>query len=184
MTSISKCDLCVILDTAITVNGNGTWQVFLRVTSVLSFIRHYSSWHTVATCKINSTLQHTVLPIVLIGRATGSMTLRMSEYRMLKKISEVRRLENLHNEELRSLSSSNIIRMIKWKGTWWAGHRAQRGKTWKQNCVKQSWKKELGNLTVCWRVIILEWILKNRIAMLSVRLCASLQILKQMKDFE
>jgi hypothetical protein len=81
-----------------------------------------------------------VLPVVLYGCETWSLTLReeqrlrVFENRVLRRIfwpkmdeatGEWRRL---HNEELNDLYSlQNIIRVIKWRRTRWAGHVARMG---------------------------------------------------------
>jgi hypothetical protein len=78
------------------------------------------------------------LPDVLYGCETLSLTLRevrrlrVFENRVLRRIFEPRKDEvagewrTLHIEELNDLySSSNIIRMIKWRRIRWAGHVAR-----------------------------------------------------------
>jgi hypothetical protein len=61
-----------------------------------------------------------ILPLLLYGCETWSLTLRVFENRVLRRIFRPKREEvtggwrKLHNEELRDLfSSSSIIRMIK-----------------------------------------------------------------------
>jgi hypothetical protein len=81
-----------------------------------------------------------VLPVVLYGCETWSLTLR-EEYRLrvlerrdLRRIFRSKRNEvtggwrKLHNEELHNMySSPNIIRMVKLKRVRWAGHVARMG---------------------------------------------------------
>jgi hypothetical protein len=83
-----------------------------------------------------------ILPVVLYGCETWSLTLReehgqrVFENRMLRRTFGPRREEvtgdwrKLHNEELHNLySSPDIIRMIKSRRMRWAGHEAQMGET-------------------------------------------------------
>jgi hypothetical protein len=80
----------------------------------------------------------TILPVVLYGCETWSLTLReehrlsVSKNRVLRRIFGPTRAEvtgdweKLHNEELHNLYSlSNIIRMIKPRRMKWAGHVAR-----------------------------------------------------------
>jgi hypothetical protein len=82
-----------------------------------------------------------ILPFVLYGCETWSLTLReegrlrVFENRVLRRIFELRRDEvtgqwrKLHNEELNNLSpSSNIVRAIKSRRMKWVGHVARRGR--------------------------------------------------------
>jgi hypothetical protein len=82
----------------------------------------------------------TILPVVLYGCETWSLTLReehrlrVSENRMLRRIFGPKRNEvtgdgrKLHNVEFQNFySSPNIIRMIKSRGMRWAGHVARIG---------------------------------------------------------
>jgi hypothetical protein len=86
--------------------------------------------------KIHKTV---ILPVVLYGCETSSLTLR-EEHRlrffgkiMLRKIFGPKREEDvwwieLHNDELHSpYSSPNIVRVIKSRRMRWAGHVARRG---------------------------------------------------------
>ena len=88
--------------------------------------------------KIHRTI---ILPVVLYGCETWSLTLRedrslkVSENRALRRIFESRRDEvtgewrKLHNEELNNLySSPNIVRLIKSRRMIWAGHVARMGR--------------------------------------------------------
>jgi hypothetical protein len=87
--------------------------------------------------KINRTV---ILPVVLYGCETWSVTLReenrlrVSENRVLRRIFGPKREEDgswrkLHNDELHSLySSPNIVRVIKSRRMRWAGHVARMGK--------------------------------------------------------
>jgi len=83
-------------------------------------------------CSIYRTI---VLPVVLYGCETWSLTLReerklrVFENMVLRRIFGPRRDEvteewrRLHNEELNHLySSPNIVRVIKWRRMRWAGH--------------------------------------------------------------
>jgi hypothetical protein len=83
--------------------------------------------------------QTVILPVVLYGCETWSLTLRQEhrlrlfENRVLKRIFGPKREEDgswrkLHNDELHSLySSPNIIRVIKSRRMGWAGHVARIG---------------------------------------------------------
>jgi hypothetical protein len=80
-----------------------------------------------------------ILPVVLYGCETWSLTLReeyrlrVFENRVLKRIFGPKREEDrswrkLHNDELHSLySSPNIVRVIKSRKMRWAGHVARMG---------------------------------------------------------
>jgi hypothetical protein len=80
-----------------------------------------------------------ILPVVLYGCETWSLTLReehrlrVSENRVLRRIFGPNREEDgswrkLHNDELHSLySSPNIVRVIKSRRIRWAGHVACMG---------------------------------------------------------
>jgi len=81
-----------------------------------------------------------ILPVVLYGCETWSLTLRdernlrVYENRVLRRIFGPRREEitgerrRLHNEELNDLySSPNIVRVIKSRRMRWAGHVARMG---------------------------------------------------------
>jgi hypothetical protein len=81
-----------------------------------------------------------ILPVVLYGCKTWSLTLsdehrlRLFENRVLRRIFGSKRdgvteeWRRLHNEELNDLySSQNIIRVIKSRRMWWAGHEARMG---------------------------------------------------------
>jgi hypothetical protein len=85
-------------------------------------------------------LRTIILPVVLYGRETWSLTLReerrlrVFENRVLRRIFGPKRDEatgewrRLHNEELNDLySSSNVIRVIKSRRMRWAGHVAHMG---------------------------------------------------------
>jgi hypothetical protein len=82
-----------------------------------------------------------ILPVVLYGCETWSLTLReehrlrLFEKRVLRRIFGRRRDEvtggwrKLHNEELHDLySSPSVIRIIKARRMKWAGHVARMGK--------------------------------------------------------
>ena len=79
-----------------------------------------------------------ILPVVLYGCETWSLTLReerrlrVSENRVLRRIFGLKRdgvtgeRRKLHNEELNDLySSSNIVRVIKSRRMRWVGHVAR-----------------------------------------------------------
>jgi hypothetical protein len=81
-----------------------------------------------------------ILPLVLYGPETWSLTLReehrlsVSENRVLRRIFGLKKDEvtgewrKLHNKELRNLySSPSIIRIIKSRRMRWAGHLARMG---------------------------------------------------------
>jgi hypothetical protein len=100
-----------------------------------------------------------ILPVVLYGCETWSLTLReehrlrVSVNRMLRRIFGSKREEDgswrkLHNDELHSLySSPNIVRMIKSRRMRWAGHVARMGEWRSGFCVlvgKPEGKRPLG----------------------------------------
>ena len=81
-----------------------------------------------------------ILPVVLCGCGTRSLTLReerklrVFENMVLRRLFGPRRVEvtgewrRLHNKEVNELySSPNIVRMIKWRRMRWAGHVAHMG---------------------------------------------------------
>jgi hypothetical protein len=80
--------------------------------------------------KIHKTV---ILPFVLCGCKTWSLTLRVFENRVLRKIFGPKMEEGgswrkFHNDELHSLySSPNIVRVIKSRRMRWAGHVAHMG---------------------------------------------------------
>jgi hypothetical protein len=91
-----------------------------------------------------------ILPIVLYGCDTWSLTLReerklrMFENKVLRRIFGPRRDEitgewrRLHNEELNVLySSPNIVRVIKLRRMRWAGHVARMGE--ERDCIGSWW---------------------------------------------
>jgi len=75
-----------------------------------------------------------ILPVVLYGCGTWSLTLRVFENRVLKRIFGDRRdkvtgeWRKLHNKELNDLySSPNIVRVIKPTTIRWVGHVVRMG---------------------------------------------------------
>jgi hypothetical protein len=98
-----------------------------------------------------------ILPVVLYGCETWSLTLReehrlrLFENRFLRRMFGTNRDEitgewrKLHNEELHILCSSpNIIRQIKSKRTRWAGHVARVGE--ERNVYKVLMEKSEGKI--------------------------------------
>jgi hypothetical protein len=87
--------------------------------------------------KIHKTV---ILPVLLYGCETWSLTLRkkhrlrVSENRVLRRIFGPKREEDgswrkLHNDEIHSLySSQNIVKVIKSRRMRWAGHVAHMGR--------------------------------------------------------
>ncbi|PNF23733.1 hypothetical protein B7P43_G18405, partial [Cryptotermes secundus] len=116
-----------------------------------------------------------ILPVVLYGRETSSLTLkeehrlRVFENRVLR-ISGPKRGEvtggwrKLHNEELHNLySSPSIIIMIKSRRMRWAEHVARMGETrnaYRLLVGKPEGKRPLGRPRRRW-VTILKWILEG-----------------------
>ena len=114
-----------------------------------------------------------ILPIVLYGYETWSLTLReerklrVFENRVLRRIFGPRRDEvtgewrRLHNEELNDLyCSPNIVRLIKLRRMRWAGHVAHMDE--ERGCIGSWWGNrregdQWGDLGVGGE-IILEWI--------------------------
>jgi hypothetical protein len=99
-----------------------------------------SSNHTKSTDVNLNRGKAIILPVVLYGCETWSLTLReehrlrVFENRVLRRIFGLKRDEvtgewrKLHNEELRDLySSPSLIRMIKSRRMRWAGHVARMG---------------------------------------------------------
>jgi hypothetical protein len=103
----------------------------------------------------------TILPVVLHGCETWSLTLRKEhklrvfENRVLRRVFGTKRdgvtgeWRKLHNEELHDLYSPSIIRIIKSRRMRWAGHVAQMGE--KRNMCrllvgKPEGKRPLGRL--------------------------------------
>ena len=119
-----------------------------------------------------------ILPVVLYGCETWSLTLReerrlrVFENRMLRRVfgpkgDEVRReWVKLHNEELNDMHSSlNIVRVIKSRRMRWAGHVARMGEE-RCTCTGFWWgnlgvRDHLGDPGVDGRVI-LRWIFRKR----------------------
>jgi hypothetical protein len=111
-----------------------------------------------------------ILPMVLYGSETWSLTLRVFENRMLRRISGPMRNEvtgcwrKLHNEELHNLySSPSIVRTIKSRKMRLAGHVAWMGE--KRNAYRilvgnSEGKRPLGRPRRGWT--ILKWILERQ----------------------
>jgi hypothetical protein len=113
-----------------------------------------------------------ILPVILYGCETGSLTLReehrlrVFESKVLRRIFGPKRDEvtggwrKLHNEELRDLCpSSSIIRMIECRRMRWAGRVArmrEKRNTYRLLVGKPEGKKPLGRPRRRW-VIILGW---------------------------
>jgi hypothetical protein len=107
-----------------------------------------------------------ILPVVLYGCGTWSLTLReerklgVLENMVLRRIFEPRRNEvrgewrGLHNEELNDLySSPNIVRVVKERSMRWAGHVARVGEERGEYRVlvgKPEGKRPLGGLRRRW----------------------------------
>jgi hypothetical protein len=118
----------------------------------------------------------TILPVVLYGSETWSLTLRKErrlrvfEKRVLRGIFGPKRDEvtgewrKFHNEELHYLySSPNIVRVIKSRRMKWAGHVARMGR--REACIRFWWgnlreRDHLGYPVVDGR-IILGWIFRS-----------------------
>jgi hypothetical protein len=109
----------------------------------------------------------TILPVVLYGCETWSLTLReehrmrVFENRVLRRIFGPKRNEvtgewrKLHNKELHILySSTNIIRQFKSRRMRWAGHVARMGEErnlYKVLVGKPEGKRPLGRLRHRWK---------------------------------
>jgi hypothetical protein len=116
-----------------------------------------------------------ILPVVLHGCETWSLTLRqehrlrISENRVLRKIFGPKREEDgswrkLHNDELHSLySSHNIVRVIKSRRMRWAGHLARMGEgrgVYRVLVQKSEGKRPLGRPRRRWEDTI-RWTLER-----------------------
>jgi hypothetical protein len=100
----------------------------------------YSVQNLFSSRLISKIFKIVILPVVLYGCETWSLTLgeehglRVFENRMLRRIFRLKWEEDgswrkLYNDELRSLCSSpNIIRVIKSRRMRWAGHMARMGR--------------------------------------------------------
>jgi hypothetical protein len=105
---------------------------------------YYSVQHFLSSCFISKNLKikiykTVILPVVLYGCETWSLTLReerrlrVFESRVLRRIFGPKREEDgsrrkLHNDEVHNLYSSlNIVRVIKSRRMRWAGHVARMG---------------------------------------------------------
>jgi len=107
-----------------------------------------------------------ILPVVLYGCETWSLTLReerklrVFENMVLRRIFGPRRDEvtvewrRLHNEELNDLySSPNIVRVITWRKMGWAGHVARMGEereVYRVLVRKPEGKRPLGRPRLRW----------------------------------
>jgi hypothetical protein len=116
-------------------------KLLLHITRVISVIRKSVLSSSLLSKDIEIKIHRTtILPIVLYGCETWSLTLRENrgvrvfENRVLRGIFGLERDEvtgewrRLHIEELNDLySSPNIIRVIKSRKMRWAGHVAREG---------------------------------------------------------
>jgi len=120
-----------------------------------------------ATQKLNIKIYRTIiLPAVLYGCETWSLTLRVErrlvvfETRVLRRIfgpkmdEVIRDWRKLHNEELKDLHfSPNIVRVIKSRRMRWAGHVAHMGErrdVYRVLVGKPEGKKPLGRPRLRW----------------------------------
>jgi hypothetical protein len=121
----ATCGTCVSVLRNISFRGNAYTDIKQRAHKLLSFIGSNIYWF-----KIYKTI---ILPVVLCGRETLSLTLREGhrlrefENRVLRRIFGPKRDEatggcrGLHNEELHGLySSPSIVRVIKARRMRWA----------------------------------------------------------------
>jgi hypothetical protein len=120
--------------------------------------------------KIHKTV---ILPVVLYGCETWSLTLReehrlrVFENKMLRRIFGPKREEDgswrkLHNDELHDLYySPNIVRVIKSRRMWWARHVARMGEVrgvYRVFVGRHEGKRPLGRPGRRWK-ITLRWTL-------------------------
>ena len=106
-----------------------------------------------------------ILPVVLYGCETWSLTLteesrlKVSEKRVLRRIFGLKRDEvtgewrKLHNEELNDMHAPNIDRVIKSRRMRWAGHVARMGErrdVYRVLVGKSEGKKPLGRTRRRW----------------------------------
>jgi hypothetical protein len=110
--------------------------------------------------------RNTILPVVLYGCETCSLTLReerrlrVFENRVLRRIFGLKRNEvtgewrKLHNEEVNGLYfSANIVRVIKSRRMKWSGHVAPMGERrgiYRVLVVKPEGKRPLGRPRCAW----------------------------------
>jgi hypothetical protein len=86
-----------------------------------------------------------ILPVVLHGCETWSLTLRVFENKVLRRIFGPKRDEvmgewrKIHNEELRNLySSPSTIRIMKSRSMWCAGHVVRK----REMCIGYWWESQ------------------------------------------
>jgi hypothetical protein len=140
---------------------------------------YHSVQNLLSSCLLSKTIKiriyrTIILPVVLYGFETWSLTLReehklrVFENRVLRRIFGLKRDEvirewrKLYNEELRNLHTSpSMITMIKSKRMLWAGHVAQMGgrNAYRILVGTPDGKRTLGRPGRRW--IILKWILEG-----------------------
>ena len=161
----------------------GSWVV--RRQTVKSRLKSgYTCYHSVQNHLSSSLLSKNlkikiygtiILPVVLYGCETWSLTLReerrlrVLENRVLRRIFGPRRDEvtgewrKLHNEELNLYCSPNIVRVIKSRRMRWVGHMARLGEgrgVYRFLVGKPEGKRPLGKPRRRWG-IVLRWILRK-----------------------
>ena len=139
-------------------------------------LKFSSSWNQIPLYFICNVIYAIILPVVLCGCETWSLTLReerrlrVFENRVLRRVFEPKRDEvigewrKLHNEELSDLYSlPNIVRVVKSRRMRWAGHVARMGEGKGVHRVlvgKPEGKRPLGRPRRRWG-IILRWIFRK-----------------------
>jgi len=80
-----------------------------------------------------------ILPVVLYGRETWSLTLREERKLRVFENMVLRRIFGPRRDELNDLySSPNIVRVIKSRRMRWAGHVARMGE--ERGCIRSLWE--------------------------------------------
>jgi len=128
-----------------TLTNQNSIQEEIKSRSKSRNVCYHSVQNLLSSCLLSKNLKikihrTVVLPVVLYGCDTWSLTLqeehrlRVYENRVLRRIFRLKRSEvtgewrKLHNEELNVLySSPNIVQVIKLKRMRWAGHVARMG---------------------------------------------------------